>query len=120
MQMLSRYSYLGLIENGVEVWEWGGLTPGKGCLHSKAAVFDDRVVVIGSCNLDPRSLGINSEDVVLIDSEKAADRLRGYIETVDLPVCQKITREQAAAWRRPDEAEAKFKLLFGKALEDWY
>jgi len=97
-----------------------GRTAGKGCLHSKFAVFDGRVTVIGSCNLDPRSLSINSEDVVLIDSEAVAQRLAEHTLSVDLPNCLRITSDQARSWHQPDEARDKFSLTFGKALEDWF
>jgi putative cardiolipin synthase len=120
MQVLSRYAYLGLAENGVAVYEWQGEEPGKGCLHTKAAVFDGQVTVIGSCNLDPRSLGINSEDVVLIDSAAVAGRLTDYVEKTDLPVSARVTLAQAREWHAAAAAQEKFKLTFGKALEDWF
>ena len=119
MQPLSRYSYFGLIGNGAEIYEWQGDHPGKGCLHVKAAVFDGQVVVIGSCNLDPRSLGINSEDVVLLDSEALAQKLTRWIETVDLKNSQRIDAAQARAWHEPGHIDETFRLLFGKAMEDW-
>lgn len=119
MQPLTRYSYFGLIENGAAVYEWQGDHPGKGCLHVKAAVFDGQVTVIGSCNLDPRSLGINSEDVVLIDSPVVAQKLTRWIETVDLPNSKRIDAAQARAWHDPGEIDDTFRLLFGKAMEDW-
>jgi phosphatidylserine/phosphatidylglycerophosphate/cardiolipin synthase-like enzyme len=120
MQPLSRYTYLALIDNGVKVYEWQGDHPGKGSLHTKCAVFDGVVSLIGSCNLDPRSLSINSEDVVLIDSQKIAGELVGYINTVDIKNSALITRAQAAKWRKPKMPDDKFTLLFGKAMEDWY
>jgi len=41
-------------------------------LHAKVAIFDDRCVLIGSLNLDPRSLVLNTELGLLIDSQPLA------------------------------------------------
>ena len=49
-------------------------------LHSKCAVVDRRYSFIGSMNLDPRSLNINTEMGVFIDSPELAEDLAGMIE----------------------------------------
>ena len=41
-------------------------------LHAKAYVFDDRTVFLGSANLDPRSLELNTEVGLLIESPDLA------------------------------------------------
>jgi len=50
------------------------------CLHAKALVFDRDAVFIGSANLDPRSLHINTEMGLLIDSEALNAELRAALE----------------------------------------
>ncbi len=45
-------------------------------LHAKALVFDDTRVFIGSANLDPRSLKLNTEMGLLIESEAFNQELR--------------------------------------------
>ncbi len=122
MQPLSRYVYLPLIEAGVEVYEWRGLpgNVGSGSLHAKCAVIDGRVSVVGSFNLDPRSVKLNSESVALIDSEKVASSLASYIENSDLPDSDRIGLEKAREWRNPKKAGDQLKLMFGMTLEDWY
>jgi len=59
-------------------------------LHAKSAVFGDSHVLVGSLNLDPRSMKLNTELGVLIESRELADRVRACLE-----------RELAArnAWR---------------------
>jgi len=42
-------------------------------LHTKGILFDRRKVFIGSLNLDPRSIAINAEMGVLIDSEEMVE-----------------------------------------------
>jgi len=55
-------------------------TPGYLGLHTKAAVVDGRYAYIGSANIDPRSLIINTELAIFADSTELADRLLALIE----------------------------------------
>lgn len=57
-----------------------GITPEKTTLHSKTLVFDRRYVLVGSFNLDPRSIRYNSEIGILIDSPQLAARVAAAIE----------------------------------------
>lgn len=68
-----------LLAAGAEIYElrpdssmkqqWSLLsTKSRSGLHTKAMVIDRRHVLIGSCNLDPRSADINSELALLADS----------------------------------------------------
>jgi putative cardiolipin synthase len=50
------------------------------CLHAKVLVFDDDEVFIGSANLDPRSLRINTEMGLLIESPALNTDLRQALE----------------------------------------
>ncbi|MGH7897389.1 MAG: phospholipase D-like domain-containing protein, partial [Candidatus Binatia bacterium] len=45
----------------------------KHTLHSKAGVFDGRVSMVGTYNLDPTSMMVNSEVMALVWSERFAD-----------------------------------------------
>jgi len=51
-------------------------------LHSKTIVVDRRQSFIGSLNLDPRALDINTESGLLIDCEPLAEELAAWIETL--------------------------------------
>ena len=48
-------------------------------LHAKMFIIDRRMVFIGSMNLDPRSIDLNTEIGLLIDSPELAERLAGGI-----------------------------------------
>jgi putative cardiolipin synthase len=61
-----------LAKSGIELWEWAG----PGCLHSKTGVLDDRRIVIGSFNLDPRSEHYNSEVAITFEDVLAAAEAR--------------------------------------------
>ena len=50
------------------------------CLHAKVMVFDDDRVFIGSANLDPRSLRINTEMGLLIESPSLNAELRRALQ----------------------------------------
>ncbi len=81
-----------LLQTGVELYE---LRPDAGAnkitnkqlithtvntgLHTKAMVFDDNAVFIGSFNLDPRSAAINTEGGLYIESPKIARELLAYM-----------------------------------------
>jgi phosphatidylserine/phosphatidylglycerophosphate/cardiolipin synthase-like enzyme len=96
-----RVRYLELIDAGVVVYEWHGERHHEGTLHAKFAVFDEQVTIIGSYNLDPRSQGLNSEDVVVINHPKIAAELASYAREADLPMAERVTREQAVDWADP-------------------
>jgi putative cardiolipin synthase len=49
-------------------------------LHTKAFVLDDRWVMLGSLNLDPRSIKINTEHMLLVDSPKLAEKLQAQFD----------------------------------------
>jgi putative cardiolipin synthase len=68
-----------MLRLGVQIYEFspeliqrtGGFgfkAPSSARLHAKVAVVDDRLLVVGSVNLDPRSAIANTETSVVIDS----------------------------------------------------
>jgi cardiolipin synthase C len=54
----------------------------RASLHAKTFVFDRRIVFIGSLNLDPRSVQINTEIGVMCESPALAGELAGRLERV--------------------------------------
>ena len=50
------------------------------CLHAKILILDDDTAFVGSANLDPRSLRINTEMGLLIDSPSLNRELRSALE----------------------------------------
>ena len=49
-------------------------------IHAKSMVIDDRIVFIGTFNLDPRSANLNTEVGMLADSVELAGQLTASIE----------------------------------------
>jgi cardiolipin synthase len=53
-----------------------------GMLHAKATVIDDRVALVGSPNLDLRSLFVNFEIGVLVYSKPEIDAIQAWVDDV--------------------------------------
>jgi phosphatidylserine/phosphatidylglycerophosphate/cardiolipin synthase-like enzyme len=77
-----------LLQTGVELYELRptpgeprgllkSFTPSKTALHAKAALVDQRIVFVGSMNLDPRSKLENTEDGLVIFSSELGARMAG-------------------------------------------
>lgn len=54
-------------------------------LHVKALVADRERLFVGSLNLDPRAIEINTENGLYIDSPRLAAELANWIDTLSLP-----------------------------------
>ncbi|QJQ31187.1 phosphatidylserine/phosphatidylglycerophosphate/cardiolipin synthase family protein [Sphingomonas lacunae] len=70
----ARLSYRYLLKRGVRIHEFE-----RNRLHNKLLVIDD-VVLIGSANLDMRSLFVNMELMLRVEDSAFADRCRALIE----------------------------------------
>jgi putative cardiolipin synthase len=62
----------------------------RASLHSKAAVFDERSVYVGSLNLDPRSIRLNTEIGLLVASRELALEVARRFDAIASP---------ASSWR---------------------
>ena len=80
-----------LLQNGIELYELrrnpesrGGTAapPATVTLHSKVAVVDREELFVGSFNLDPRSLFINTEMGMAVESSELATEMAEDIETI--------------------------------------
>ncbi|MDU1314722.1 MAG: cardiolipin synthase [Clostridium septicum] len=85
--IVTRAYYAQLIEAGVKVYEY---TPGF--IHSKTFVSDDEIGVIGTINMDYRSLYLHFECGVWLYKTKSVFEIKeDFLNT--LKVCQRITLE---------------------------
>ena len=62
VQWASRAFYTELLEAGIEIYEFYG-----GLLHTKSVVVDEQFCLVGTVNLDMRSLWLNFELTLAID-----------------------------------------------------
>tara|TARA_B000000460_G_scaffold40324_1_gene24702 strand:- start:1199 stop:1696 length:498 start_codon:yes stop_codon:yes gene_type:complete len=67
---IGRAYYPLLVEAGVKIFEYRG-----GLLHAKTKVVDDTLALIGSSNMDRRSLDLNFENNILFESPEFATQL---------------------------------------------
>lgn len=100
---MAKTFYRPLLEAGVEIYEY---TPGF--IHAKMFVSDNERGVIGSINLDYRSLYLHFEDAVyLYQNDSILSMEEDFQDT--LKKCEKITLESLKHY-------SKVKMLIGKLL----
>ncbi len=106
---LTRSNYLALIKGGVKVYEF---TPGF--IHAKNFLADDDAAVVGTINLDYRSLMHHYENAVFLYKTKANEQLKAdFEETFEQSALQ--TEEDAkksVVWRGVCEIAKVFAPLF--------
>ena len=99
-----------VIEAGVELFEvranagnevQGGEEPGVLTLHTKLILIDRRYLFVGSLNLDPRSLEINAEMGLLIDSGELVGAMAAGLDDVIPSVSYRVVvdDEGRLEWR---------------------
>ncbi len=90
----------------------GSTTLGSGSseasLHAKAFVMDQRTVLIGSMNFDPRSAWYNSELGILVDSPQLAAQVAQAFDRITSSdrVWKMALDEQGLAWISTDTKDA--------------
>lgn len=88
VHFVTRSSYEALINAGVEIYEY---TPGF--MHSKTFVVDDEYCVIGTINLDYRSLFLHFEcGVWMYKTESVLQLKNDFLKTLSL--CKRIAAEE--------------------------
>jgi len=95
-----------LVEGGVELFELrptgeavekeaDSFGSSNASLHAKTFVSDERRVFVGSFNLSPRSVELNTELGFVVDDPRLAARLvEGFERMVRLSMCWKLSLEQ--------------------------
>lgn len=77
------HDYHNLVEAGFNVYiEYAGEETGLSLLHQKLAVVDERYTVIGSSNINYRSMTLSHEIALVVDSEEFADASLDQVEDI--------------------------------------
>ena len=84
---VTRSYYAGLAAEGVRIYEY---TPGF--IHSKQMVCDDEVAVVGTINLDFRSLYLHFENACWFAGCRAMAEVRHDFEKM-FPICREVTEK---------------------------
>jgi cardiolipin synthase len=109
VQLASRYEYERLMRRGIRIYERQ-----ERMLHSKVMVIDDEWSLIGSLNLDPRSLLLNMEYFAVIRSKELAQALT--------EICREEFRHSRAVRRRDIHGRThweRFKQWFCWTFKRW-
>jgi cardiolipin synthase len=97
VQHATRYIYTRLLRRRFRIFERQ-----ENMLHSKVMVVDDQWAVLGSCNLDARSLWINLEFLAVVHSHKLA-RVLNEVVAYEIARSRRITlknyQERRWWWR---------------------
>ncbi|PIR22232.1 MAG: cardiolipin synthase ClsB [Deltaproteobacteria bacterium CG11_big_fil_rev_8_21_14_0_20_45_16] len=102
-QLASASLYPLLQRAGVRLHEYE-----SGLLHSKAAVFDQNLSTVGSCNLDPLSFLVNLEANLWVDDQDFSQKLRKSLELAIEKDCCPI---EVGFWERLSFAKRWLSLL---------
>ena len=92
----TRAHYPQLVEGGVKIYEYS-----PGFLHAKQIVVDDRRAMVGSINLDFRSLYMNFECGAWLSDAQCIPAIRADMEEI-FRVSERITLEKCRTLNGPD------------------
>lgn len=79
-------------------------------LHAKSMVIDDEISVIGTFNLDPRSANLNTECLVIVESDIVAAKIMRHMEEEFAP---------ENAWETTKEWNPDKEVKRSKRLKTW-
>ena len=88
IQCITRSYYRELLQNGIKVYEYV-----PGFIHAKNFLSDDKRAVVGTINLDYRSLYLHFEDAVFMDSTKCIPDIKADFDDLFENKCHLITHE---------------------------
>ncbi|MCR5761380.1 MAG: phosphatidylserine/phosphatidylglycerophosphate/cardiolipin synthase family protein [Sphaerochaetaceae bacterium] len=97
-RIAAKYGVMDLLDCGVNVY--GEITTDKtdNLLHEKLMIVDRRYSMIGSANLNFRSLALSNEMAIIIDSPEFAEVLCNHFESL-MKDTEPIFEEKAQEWR---------------------
>ena len=79
-------------------------------IHAKSMVIDEKVVFVGTFNLDPRSANLNTEVGILVESPELARQVADSIERDMMP---------GNSWQTTVDFNPDFVVSRGKRFETW-
>jgi cardiolipin synthase A/B len=75
LDFAKRALYSALLNQGIQIYEYH-----KSFMHSKVAVIDSQIAIVGSSNIDPFSLFLSLESNVVVHHKRLATQLRQYLQ----------------------------------------
>ena len=86
-------------------------------MHSKFAIADRRIGLVGSYNLDPRSERLNGETALVFEQEALATELARTIVEKDLRYSRMVSAEEAEEFADPKDVVYRFRKQIGRIFE---
>lgn len=80
-------------QTGADIYEYLGAQ----AAHTKTILVDDRISIVGSCNLDMRSVYLDTEMMLVIDCPELNERIRSRIEAM-----KRVSRHVSPEWTTED------------------
>ncbi len=110
VHLVTRSSYPALIRSGVKIYEYM-----PGFIHAKMFVSDDYMAVVGTANLDYRSLYLHYECAVALFHSPVVDQVReDILDTIGQ--CRLITQAELDAQPRGQRLLSAFLRLFAPLM----
>lgn len=91
----SRSTYPALLEAGVEIYEYP-----LGLLHTKSITLDGEIALVGSANMDRRSLQLNFENNLVVADPGVTAQVRRRQDSY-LSVSHRVDPDAVARWSFP-------------------
>jgi cardiolipin synthase len=92
VEATSRSSYADLLSNGVRIYEYP-----LGLLHTKSMTIDGAMALVGSANMDRRSMQLNFENNLLVADEDVTAAIRARQQAY-LSVSHPVALDAVKAW----------------------
>ncbi len=92
VEATSRSSYADLLSNGVRIYEYP-----LGLLHAKSMTIDGTMALVGSANMDRRSMQLNFENNLLVADEEVTAAIRSRQQAY-LGVSHPVALDTVRAW----------------------
>lgn len=106
----SRSYYEELLAAGVRLYEYP-----LGLLHTKSMTLDGKVSLVGSANLDQRSLDLNYENNILLADPHTTLAVRARQQSY-IDASERVTLEDVRAWSAPRRLLNNTVAMFGPIL----
>jgi phosphatidylserine/phosphatidylglycerophosphate/cardiolipin synthase-like enzyme len=90
----------------------------RGTIHAKYAVFDRRISIVGSYNMDPRSRTLNSESAIVFENEDLSRQLADMFYRNDIEFSRQITLEEAKSFAESTDTVYKLQEELGILFKD--
>ena len=92
VQLVNHFYLRRFIEFGADVYQYE-----KGFMHQKVMLVDGKTVIIGTANFDNRSIYLNFETSIMVDSKEFAENTETML-TEDMAHSRKMSRKQKGGW----------------------